>query len=157
MSTSKISFTSPRLPRRCAGPYGFLRRIVYAEPTDIIHRNRRSHGAMYPMDGLHSRSWTPRPPRFIGSTETLLASLRGRLPRPPVRADGFTGAWSTIINCYSHSGGPGEPSGATSRAPGASGEASDGSDGTPGANPRSAGICSSRVNLSIQRLTLAGG
>ena len=38
---------------------------LYAEPTDILLRNRRSHGLMYPTVGLHSRSGTLRRPRFI--------------------------------------------------------------------------------------------
>ena len=93
------------------GAFRYLAPTRQAQPTDITRRNRRSHSAMHPMEALHSRSGTTSRPCSIGSTETLQASLRFRVPWPPAPSARRTSVCSLNMDCYSHSDGPREPSG----------------------------------------------
>ena len=108
---TKKSLTELRIPCRCGGAFRYLAPTRQTQPTDITHRNRRSHSAMHPMEALHSRSGTTSRPCSIGLTETLQASLRFRVPWPPAPSARRTSVCSLNMDCYSHSDGPREPSG----------------------------------------------
>ena len=103
---------------RCVGGFSDLLLRRRTQHTDILDRNRLSHGSIYSMKGLHSRSGTASRPRLFVWSDTLLSTSRGRAPWPPARSARRSSVNSISMNGYSHSDGsgdhrapPGEPVG----------------------------------------------